>query len=300
MTPWPFATNWRNRRAAIVKLLGFVVASVVLTIAGLLLLALFTRQWVGADHASLSADLAVQMVVFLLSAAAPTAIFATATGEKADRFGWGRTPRVRQLAVGAMAGLLSLTLVIVVLALLGAAHFSTSPDSPRMLIETGCGYGVIFVLVGLAEEVLFRGYPLFQLARIVSFWPAAIVIDLVFVAAHIGQGGETAMGLAGIGVFGLLMAFSVWKTKGLWFAVGFHALWDFTETFVYGAPDSGHVSAGSLIVTTFSGPAWLTGASVKPEGSLLALPALGLVAGLIHFGFDGREDRRASSRSEPL
>jgi hypothetical protein len=87
------------------------------------------------------------------------------------------------------------------------------------------------------------------------------------------------------------MAVSVRKSGGIWFAIGFHAAWDFAETFLFGVPDSGAASAGSLVVSTFSGPAWLTGGTAGPEGSLVVFLPLALLGLWLRLGF--RREGRA-------
>jgi hypothetical protein len=61
----------------------------------------------------------------------------------------------------------------------------------------------------------------------------------------------------------------------LWFAVGLHASWDYSESFIYSVPDSGIVVPGHLLNSSFHGPRWLTGGTVGPEGSALVFVVLG-------------------------
>jgi hypothetical protein len=63
----------------------------------------------------------------------------------------------------------------------------------------------------------------------------------------------------------------------LWFAVGFHAAWDWGETFVYSVPDSGTLFPGHLLKTSFRGPDWLTGGVVGPEGSVICFVVIAVV-----------------------
>jgi uncharacterized protein len=44
---------------------------------------------------------------------------------------------------------------------------------------------------------------------------------------------------------------------------------DWSETYLYGVADSGQVLPGHLLNSSSSGPAWLSGGTVGPEGSLL-------------------------------
>jgi membrane protease YdiL (CAAX protease family) len=84
---------------------------------------------------------------------------------------------------------------------------------------------------------------------------------------------------------GLLFCLTIQRTGNLWFAVGFHAAWDWAETFFYGTPDSGLVGVGRLLNTSYQGPKWLTGGSAGPEGSVIAFFILLLCALLIHLRF---------------
>ncbi len=76
-------------------------------------------------------------------------------------------------------------------------------------------------------------------------------------------------GLAGAGLIGLFFCLTLRRTGNLWFAVGFHAAWDWGESYFYSVPDSGTVAPGHLLKTSLHGPAWLTGGSAGPEGSAL-------------------------------
>ena len=117
------------------------------------------------------------------------------------------------------------------------------------------------------------------------FWPAALVLSVVFGAAHLGNHGENALGVLQVVETGLLFCLTIRRTGNLWFAVGFHAAWDWAETFFYGTPDSGLLGVGRFLNSSVHGPNWLTGGSAGPEGSIIAIFMLLLCALLIHFRF---------------
>ena len=117
------------------------------------------------------------------------------------------------------------------------------------------------------------------------FWSAAFFISVVFGAAHLDNQGESALGILLVVTIGLVFCLTVRRTRKLWFAVGFHAAWDWAETFFYGTPDSGLVGVGRLLNTSVQGPNWLTGGPAGPEGSVIAIFVLLLFALLIHFRF---------------
>lgn len=99
-------------------------------------------------------------------------------------------------------------------------------------------WGIAFVLVGLFEEFLCRVYVQYTLASGIGFWPAAFVMSGLFGLGHAFNSGETVVGAVAAGMFGLLFCLFLRRTGNLWCAVGFHAAWNWGQTF-YGVPDSG-------------------------------------------------------------
>ncbi len=137
-------------------------------------------------------------------------------------------------------------------------------------------WAVYFMLVGLFEDFWMRGYSLFTLARGIGFWPAAVVLSSVFGLIHLGNQGERWSGVMLAGAIGLFFCFTLRRTGSLWFAIGFHAAWDWGETFFYSVPDSGMLAPGHLLSSKLTGPQWLTGGSVGPEGSVFCFLVLAI------------------------
>jgi membrane protease YdiL (CAAX protease family) len=136
------------------------------------------------------------------------------------------------------------------------------------ILASTAAWSLAMLVVGLSEEFSFRGYAQFTLASGIGFWPAAFVLSGLFALAHLGNNGESISGLLSVSLFGLLFCLFLRRTGNLWFAVGFHAGWDWGQTFFYGVPDSGLLPYHNLLNSTFSGPHWLTGGTVGPEASI--------------------------------
>lgn len=156
-------------------------------------------------------------------------------------------------------------------------------------LKFGAAYGIGFILVGIFEEFSFRGYMQSTLTSGIGFWPAAIVLSIVFGGVHLQNLGEAWTGALMAGSFGILAAFSLKRTGNIWFPIGMHAAWDWGETYFYSVPDSGFLAKGHLLNSTFHGPTWLTGGSVGPEGSVFAFLVLVLAAVGIHFLFPAKQ-----------
>jgi membrane protease YdiL (CAAX protease family) len=146
------------------------------------------------------------------------------------------------------------------------------------LIGATAAWTVTFLMVGLSEEFAFRGYLQFTLSTGVGFWPAAFVLSGLFGLAHAGNPGETVVGLFSVVLFGLVFCLFLRRTGDLWLAVGFHAGYDWGQTFFFGVPDSGNPAYHNLLSSSFSGPNWLTGGTVGPEASVITPIALLVVA----------------------
>jgi uncharacterized protein len=174
------------------------------------------------------------------------------------------------------------------LGLIAALHGFSLGDvalSGADAVKYGGLYAIAFLMVGLVEEFSFRGYMQSTLGPGIGFWPAAILLSILFGAIHLNNLGEAWFGAAMAGSFGVLAAFALQRTGNIWFPIGMHAAWDWSETFFYSVPDSGFLAKGHLFNSTFHGPTWLTGGTVGPEGSVFAFLVLVIGGVGIHFIF---------------
>ncbi len=133
----------------------------------------------------------------------------------------------------------------------------------------GALYAFGFTIVALEEEFHYRGYGLYTLGQAIGFWPAAILSSAIFGYSHLANSGENWLGVLNASAGGLLFCLLLRRSGNLWMPIGFHASWDWAQTYFYGVPDSGHSLPGHLFTGGFSGPRWLTGGAVGPEGSVL-------------------------------
>lgn len=169
--------------------------------------------------------------------------------------------------IAAVAGFGSISLLLFALKLVGVYHLGLLSLQGAASWKYAGIWGLTFLAVGFFEESSFRGYLLFTLTTGVNFWPAAILTSVAFGAVHHSNNGESVIGEITAGGIGFFFCILIRKTGTLWPAIGFHAAWDWGETFFYGVPDSGLVTPGHLFTARFAGPIWLTGGSVGPEGS---------------------------------
>lgn len=190
---------------------------------------------------------------------------------------------------GVPFGFAMVTLLLVLIAAFRGYSLEGIGAGGASAVKYAILYGIGFVLVGFFEEFGFRGYIQSTLASGIGFWPSALILSFLFGYIHLGNPGEAKIGAFMAGSFGLLALFSLRRTGSLWFAVGMHAAFDWTETFFYGVPDSGLLAQGHLLNSSFHGPVWLTGGTVGPEGSYFVFLVLILSAVAIHFIIPAKE-----------
>ncbi|HXP43773.1 MAG TPA: type II CAAX endopeptidase family protein [Candidatus Acidoferrales bacterium] len=179
--------------------------------------------------------------------------------------------------VGAVWGFASITLLLALMFGLRVFDVGHLAMHGTRILRFGLFWAVMFLLVGFFEEFLLRGYSQFTLTRAIGFWPAAVFLSCLFGLIHIRNGGEEWPGLLAAAVIGFFFCLTLRRTGNLWFAVGFHAAWDWGETFFYSVPDSGTIFPGHLLKSSFHGPGWLTGGRVGPEGSVLCFVVIAAV-----------------------
>ena len=214
---------------------------------------------------------------FFVAAVIPALVLA-----RVERRPWGvyglpaRSAFGRLFWSGAVWGFAAISLLMVALSGLHCFTFGHIVVHGTRLLKFAAFWAVTFLIVGLFEDFLFRGYSQFTLARGLGFWPAAIALSCAFGLSHLTNGGEAWTGLLAAAFIGLFFCLTLRRTGNLWFAVGFHAAWDWGESFFYSVPDSGMVSPGHLLSSSLHGPRWLSGGPVGPEGSLLCFVVIAL------------------------
>jgi len=234
-------------------------------------------------------------VLALGAACLATLVMALIEHRRMAVYGLSRA-RLRDLFAGAFWGLIAISLLVSALHSFHVLVFDKLALSGAATYLSGAKWLLVFLLVGLFEEYSTRGFLQYTLtrgvygltkkisptrARFLAFWIAAVIMSIVFGLLHLGNQGETPSGILTVFCAGLLFSYALWRTGSLWWAIGFHITWDWRQSFLYGVPDSGSLSAGRLFQTHPTGPMLLSGGADGPEGSVLVLPTLLLVALII-------------------
>jgi len=215
----------------------------------------------------------------VLVVAAATLVMARIEKRSLLSYGYIGHHRLIRLVSGVLLGFSCLSVLVGVLWKAGLLAFNGTLLSGFTAWKYALAWGLVFLLVGFFEESLLRGYLQYTLTRGIGFWWAALLLSVAFALGHVGNGGESALGIVEVCTAGLIFCLSLWYTKSLWWAVGFHAGWDWGQSYFYGTPDSGLITKGHLLASHALGnPLW-SGGTTGPEGSLLIVPLV-ILAGI--------------------
>jgi hypothetical protein len=218
--------------------------------------------------------LLIREFVFCLSVFLVTGIAALAERRRIDSYGLPIEQAFGKFFwKGMLAGLLVVLFVAGAMILSGAMVLHGLALHGSDLAMFTLLWFVANILIGLSEEYTFRGYGLQSLWRGAGFWPAALITTAIFAGDHLEKPGENAMDIGMIFFLGLILCLSVRKTGSLWWAVGWHAGFDFGQLFLIGTRNGGQTPVGRLFNLTFPGPAWLNGGELGTEASVFMVPA---------------------------
>ena len=206
-------------------------------------------------------------------------IMSTMEGRRLGQYGLPRSEALRKnFWVGLLIGLLATSSTVLAIFALHGVRFTSAAIHGTAILTAAAAWGLAFLLSGLAEEFLFRGYTQFTLTTGMGFWPSAFLLSGLFGLVHGTNGGETVLGDVSVVSFGLLLCLFLRRTGDLWCAVGFHLGYDWGQTFLYGVPNSGLLPSRNLLNASLSGPRWLSGGTVGPEASIFCPIVLAIVA----------------------
>ncbi|MCU4802025.1 CPBP family intramembrane metalloprotease [Halobacteria archaeon HArc-gm2] len=149
---------------------------------------------------------------------------------------------------------------------------------------------LMFVAVGVGEEVLFRGYLLTNIAEGLNglgpigprtaLGVAAVLTSAVFGVVHITNPNATLVSAFNITVVGLFLAWTYVVTEDLGIAIGVHITWNLSLSSVYGFPVSGLTTPATILDVRQTGDPLITGGPFGPEAGLVVYLALGVAIGL--------------------
>lgn len=282
LTPWLRASTGWSARA---RSLGWVLLYYLTAFLSVLLISSLLRALSGKTLAEMlrsGVGNALLGHTGLLTALGiiPTIVVLRAGRRPADESGWRWQRVAPNLGAGALMGVLATAVLVAALWLAGALALVPGVIGLGAAVPIAAVWALIWLVQAAHEEAFARGGGFIRAAQAIGFWPAALLSSLAFAGGHLGNAGETPLGLVNAALLGLVLAYSLKQTGSLWFALGFHASWNFVQSTVLGLANSGNDAQDAIWHAALTGSPLLTGGSAGPEGSVL-VTVLSLVLALI-------------------
>lgn len=127
-----------------------------------------------------------------------------------------------------------------------------------------------FMVQGMAEEILCRGYFLVSFSRRYPLYAAALANSLLFAALHLLNGGISILAFINLFLFGIFASLYFINRGNIWGIGAFHSIWNLVQGNFYGIRVSG-INVQSSLFTTVSceGKELLSGGAFGLEGSIM-------------------------------
>ena len=186
--------------------------------------------------------------------------------EKRTAASMGFRRGIPEYILGGAAGILMITAATVIGMLTGAYTVRFAAPDPVLLLLFLAG----FVVQGMSEEVLCRGYFLVSLSRNTPVWICVLLSSLVFAVLHLANPGICPLAFLNLFLSGLVFAVYFLKRGSILGACAMHTFWNYYQGNIYGISVSG---TGTMEGSVFSATAaenmnlW-TGGAFGIEGGL--------------------------------
>lgn len=270
-------------RAGWMILLAFILmfaGQILFTIPGFIVI-LFTQTVIEEGGMSIEIDAANDWIFLLTNGVgtlgglvATLLVWRLINRQKFARIGlrWNG----KDFIFGLLLGAVSITIIFFILYALGHVTLLNSLAAPQFSIFTFL-FLILFIIVGLFEEIFFRGYIISTMAsRNNNKWFMYIASAVIFSLIHGSNPNVTILGLINIAFVGLLFAYMFDVTKSLWLPIGYHITWNYFQGNVFGFAVSGLAPNGLYELELLEGNELLTGGSFGLEGGLIATILIGL------------------------
>lgn len=215
----------------------------------------------------------------------------TVQKRKLPSVGFRKPHALREYLLGALIGILLFAAAVGICALTGSVKLETSKFSVVMWLLFFVG----FLIQGMSEEVLCRGYFMPSVARRHPLWLAVLLNSLLFSLLHAVNPSVTPLALLNILLFGVLISLYVLRRGDIWGACAMHSLWNFVQGNVFGISVSGTGSGASPLTATLpEGKALWNGGSFGLEGGLAVTLVLAVGILLIVFLLPNEKEPEAT------
>lgn len=181
--------------------------------------------------------------------------------------GMRKNKAVSDYLTGMLIGLGMFSGVVLINVISGAMSFKgINPDLNIGLLLI---YLCAWLVQGMSEEFIFRGFLMNSIGGKHSMFSAVVISAIAFSIAHILNPGATVLALVNIFFFGAFMSLYMICFDNIWGVCAIHSLWNFSQGNLFGISVSGTGSGETLFLTESpESKAVLNGGTFGAEGGI--------------------------------
>lgn len=149
-----------------------------------------------------------------------------------EDLGFIRQNRFSQLVKGFVLGIIFVAIYIFILIFMKQVDFEFNRLNSNILYSLFMGL-IIFCGVAFAEEITFRGYIQNLLSK-KNKYIGLIITAIIFALSHLLNSSYSLLSLIYLTIGGILLGLMRMETENIWFPLGFHIAWNWTEIRIFG------------------------------------------------------------------
>lgn len=179
---------------------------------------------------------------------------------------------------GCLMGFVLILVYVFLAVLFGVGQLSIKPQFSMNFIFILLSYIFAFAAVSLFEESLFRDYILLKFKKKYEAADAVFISSMIFALIHVfsysSAGSLIVLGLLNAFIIGFILSLIVIATKSLMWPLGFHMMWNLTQTLFLMMRSGGinlEINEGILAGTSF----------IPEAGLIVTLILIGLIVYMV-------------------
>lgn len=152
----------------------------------------------------------------------------------------------KEYGMGLVAGFAFFSVAVLIAMLTGSMKLSYQGGGAILIL-----FAIGFMIQGMAEEVLCRGYLMCSVARRYPLWVGVVTNAVVFAALHLLNAGISVLAFVNLVLFGIFASLYFIRRGNIWGIGAFHSVWNFVQGNFYGIQVSGNSKMTSVLSSTF-------------------------------------------------
>lgn len=259
-------TGGKNVVVEIVFFLGVFFVSMIFEVIGLLIIYL-PLAMVFKEAEMIGSLFATAFMILI-----PCLFCKLIQKRKMTTLGFKKSGMWKEYGIGLLIGFAMMGGIVLIAVLTKAIELQFNPEITTF-------YGLLnlivifigFLIQGMSEEVLCRGYFLVSLGRRkCNMWMAIVLSSLAFGALHLGNAGIAPLAFLNLVLFGIFAGVYFVKRGNIWGIAAIHSIWNFTQGNIFGVLVSGQDSGTTIFTSTIDeSKSIINGGDFGLEGGIL-------------------------------